>query len=229
MKKFVYIVISTIVVCSCGGGGNDDPPPLENKAPTTPTLTAPSNNLLCVNNELDFIWNESTDPEGDVISYQIEVAKDNQFSVITHNLNASSTSQSIILEKGVAYYWRVKAMDNKSAESSYSSTFQLYTEGEGIINHLPFTPVLVKPVLNSTEQNASTTLEWTANDVDNDPLRYDVYFGVENPPVTKVSENQTGNSLNVNLSTATDYFWKVVVKDDHGGKTIGQVWNFKTD
>ena len=105
----------------------------------------------------------------------------------------------------------------------------MYTEGDGIINHLPFAPVLVSPAINVTLQNANTDLEWTASDVDNDSLTFDVYFGEENPPVTKVSSNQTRNDFNVNLNANTDYFWKVVVNDGSGGKTIGQVWNFKTD
>ena len=29
--------------------------------------------------------------------------------------------------------------------------------------------------------------------------------------------------------SAKTYYWKVIVKDDKGGKTAGQVWDFKTD
>ena len=228
MKRVLYLLILEVIISSCGGGKSDPPPP-ENNAPSTPTLIAPLNLLLCTNNELDFQWNEATDFEGDDLTYQIQVAKDRQFSEIAHDLSTSSTSQSITLERGIAYYWRVKAVDSKNAESGYSSIFQLYTEGDGIINHLPFSPVLVAPAINSTEQNASTTLEWTASDVDSDPLRFDIYFGIENPPMTRVSENQSGNSYAVNLSGLTDYYWSVVVKDDKGGKTKGQVWTFKTD
>ena len=229
MKRILYFLILDILISSCGGSKGDDPPLPENKAPSTPILAAPANNLLCITNELDFQWDEAIDPEGDDVSYEIEVAKDRLFSEITHSLNTSSTSQMITLEKGSAYYWRVRAVDSKSAESDYSSIFQLYTEGDGIINHLPFSPALVAPVSNATVQNATTTLEWTASDVDNDPLNFDIYFGTENPPINLESENQSGNSLNVNLNARTDYYWRVVVKDDKNGKTIGQVWTFKTD
>ena len=190
----------------------------------------PTNNLLCIDNTVDFQWNAATDPEGDAITYQIQVSKNNQFTEIVQTLNGTETTRSISLEKGVAYYWRVKATDNKNASSSYSSTFQFYTEGDGVTNHLPFSPVLVNPLLNAVEQEATTTLEWTASDVDtNDTLTFDIYLDTVNPPITKISENQSETVLNVDLTSSQSYYWKVVVKDDKGGQTIGQIWNFQTD
>ena len=129
MKKTLYILTICSVLWSCGGGGGGDdppPPPPVNKAPTTPSLVEPTNNLLCIDNTVSFEWNAATDPDGDAISYQIQVATDNQFSQIERTLNGSSTTQSISLDKGVAYYWRVKATDSKSASSGYSSTFQFH-------------------------------------------------------------------------------------------------------
>lgn len=167
MKKFLYTIVISITLGSCGGGASDSPeptpPPAANKVPTIPTLVAPTNNKLCIDNSISFQWNSSTDPDGDAITYQIQVAKDNQFSQIAHTLSGSATNQSISLEKGVAYYWKVKAIDSKNLASDYSSTFQCYTEGVGEINHLPFTPALVKPDLNSVVQTANTTLEWNAS------------------------------------------------------------------
>ncbi len=233
MIKTLYILTICSVLWSCGGGGGGDdpppPPPPVNKAPTTPSLVEPTNNLLCIDNTVSFEWNAATDPDGDAITYQIQVAKDNQFSQIERTLNGSSTTQSISLDKGIAYYWRVKATDSKNASSSYSSTFQFYTEGVGETNYLPFSPVLVKPVLNNVELQATTSLEWTASDVDNDPLTFDVFFDTVNPPTAKMGDNQNETTLNVDLSSSTNYYWKVVVKDDKGGQTVGQVWNFKTD
>jgi uncharacterized protein (DUF427 family) len=232
MKKFIFTCIAASVLMSCGGGGGGDTPDPTptNNAPTTPTLSYPTNNLLCIDNTVAFSWNAATDADGDAITYQIQVAKDNQFSQIVQTLTSSATAQTIALEKGIAYYWRVKATDSKSASSAYSSTFQFYTEGTGITNHLPFAPVLVKPALNAVIQTSSTTLEWTASDVDtSDSLTYDVYFGTANPPTTKQGDNISATSLNVAISGSTNYYWKVVVKDNKGGQTIGQVWNFVTD
>jgi len=232
MKKFLYTATIGIVLWSCSGGG-DDPkpvPPAENKVPFTPTLLAPTNGKLCIDNSVSFQWNTATDPDGDIITYQIQVAKDNQFTQIAHSLNESSTIKIISLEKGMAYYWRVKATDSKSLSSSYSTVFNFYTEGSGETNHIPFSPELVKPVLNEIVQTTTATLEWNANDVDaTDVLTFDVFFGTANPPITKIVDNQTAKKLNVNLDASKSYYWKVVVKDNSGGETIGQIWNFKTD
>jgi len=231
MRHLLYIAALSISLWSCGGGGDDPtPPPVVNTAPTVPTLTYPTNNLLCIDNVLNFQWNASTDSQGDAITYQIQVAKDNLFAQIAHTLTSTTASKSITLEKGIAYYWRVKATDNKSASSNYSTTFNFYTEGVGITNHLPFSPVLVSPVLNSVQTAATVNLQWMASDVDtNDTLTYDVYFGTGNLPTVITSANQSASTLTKTVAASTTYYWKVVVKDGKGGQTVGQVWSFKTD
>ncbi len=233
MKKFLYIVILGAALSSCGGGGGGDdtpPTPKENRAPLKPTLTEPTNNLLCINNSVVFVWSAATDPDGDAVRYEVQIAKDSQFSQIANTVSSTSTNQTISLDKGTAYYWRVKAIDSKSLSSDYSSPFQFYTEGVGVTNHLPFSPSIVKPALNGTVQGSSVALEWSGSDVDTaDTLTYDVFFGTANPPVTKIGDNMSAKTLNQNVNASTKYYWKVDVKDNHGGKTIGQVWNFTTD
>lgn len=231
MKKIIFNLLMAVMALSCGGGDDSKatPEPV-NSAPSKPTLSVPTNNLLCINNMVAFQWNASTDPEGNSISYQIQIAKDNQFSQIVETITAAVTNQSFLLEKGVAYYWRVKAIDSNNKSSDFSSTFQFYTEGVGVSNHLPFTATIVSPQLNALVQGATTLLEWNASDVDsNDVLTYDVYFGTVNPPTTKVSSNQTTKTRTENISAATNYYWRVDVKDNKGGVTKGQVWNFKTN
>lgn len=230
MRNLLYIAAVSISLWSCGGGGDTPTPIPVNTAPTIPTLASPANNLLCIDNVLNFQWNASTDAEGGIITYQIQVAKDNLFSQIAHTLTTTTTSQSISLEKGFAYYWRVKATDNKNASSNYALTFSFYTEGVGVTNHLPFSPVLVSPALNSVQSAATVNLQWAASDVDtSDTLTYDVYFGTTNPPTIVTSANQTAKIYNAALAASTSYYWKVVVKDNKGGQTIGQIWGFTTD
>jgi hypothetical protein len=150
MRNLLYIAGLSIGLSSCGGS-DPTPPPAVNTAPTVPTLTSPTNNLLCIDNVVNFTWNASTDAEGGVITYEIQVAKNTLFSPISHTQTSTTTSKSITLEKGIAYYWRVKATDSKNLSSNFSATFSLYTEGMGITNHLPFSPVLVSPALNSVQ------------------------------------------------------------------------------
>lgn len=228
MKKNILNLVVGLLFISCGGGGDDSSDPVaENKAPSVPTLLAPANNLLCIDNAVSFQWNASSDPDSDAISYQIEISKDNLFTQIAYTNSSTTPNKTASLEKGIRYYWRVKSIDSKNLASSYSSVFQFYTEGIGLTNHLPFTPTLVKPDLSSVVNVNSVVLEWNASDVDvNDVLTYDVYFGTTNPPTAKVSSGQSLKTYTQSLNTSGTYYWRVDVKDNKGGVSKGQVWRF---
>jgi hypothetical protein len=236
MRKIIYLASLALLFISCGGGGSDGPTPTPepaNTAPTVPSLVAPTNSLLCINNVVAFEWSASTDIENNnPIKYQVQIATDNQFTQIVSTTDGvTSISQTVPLDKGKAYYWRVKATDNKNAASNYSTTYSFYTEGVALSNHIPFAPQLVRPVLNSTITSTSATLEWTASDVDvTDVLSYDVYLGVDNPPTSKVGSAIATTSYNATSLLPTKiYYWKVVVKDNKGGETSGQIWSFRTN
>lgn len=232
MKKvYTYLVVILGIVFSCSSGGGDDSPeqPTVNTTPTVPRQVYPLNNTLCINNAIDFQWNASNDAENDRISYVVEISENSDFSSLTQTRTVNTNTSNITLEKGKSFYWRVKALDNRDAESGFSSVSQFLTEGDGESNHLPFVAELVAPSIDEIINGTSVTLSWTASDVDNDTLTFDVYLDTASDPVTKVSENQTVTTYDVtSLTAATTYYFKVVVKDDKGGITIGQVWSFKT-
>tara|TARA_R110001583_G_scaffold142294_1_gene294569 strand:+ start:11182 stop:11874 length:693 start_codon:yes stop_codon:yes gene_type:complete len=230
MKKVIFTLTISIILWSCGGGGGSDTPAPVNNAPTVPTLVYPTDNLLCFNNVLDFDWTASTDADKDAITYQIQVATDAQFTQLVHEVTTSATLKNLSLEIGTAYYWRVKATDGEDS-SNYSGFSKFYTEGEGLTNYLPFSPVLDAPTLNSLVIGTSATLQWIANDVDTaDVLTYDIYLGTDVNNLTIHTADVATTSLLVeNLIVSTPYYWKVVVKDGQGGQTIGQIWNFTTN
>lgn len=233
MKKILAIAIWSVLICSCssGGSGGDENPPPDNTnfAPTVPGLVSPKNGELCANNVLDFRWNTSSDSNGDPITYTIQISGNNQFSQIDYTATGTVTNFNFTLERGQAYYWRVKATDSRGESSNYSSVFSLFTEGDGVSNHLPFAPELIMPQMDASVDAGAISLEWSVNDVDGDVLTSDVYFGTDNPPTTLVSENQSTLSFNINTASATTYYWRIVVTDGKGGSTIGQVWNFSTN
>ena len=233
MKNFIYLSIVGLLFTACGSGGGDDPvtPPIVNTAPSIPALSSPADNKLCLDNTVVFQWNPSSDTEKNAVVYQIQVAKDNGFTQIVSTLDGtSSLTNTATLDKNTAYYWRVKATDAKGLASAYTATYKFYTAGVAVVNHLPFAPALKQPFINSVLTGTNATLEWTASDVDTgDVLSYDVYFGTANPPTAKISDNIATLSATVAVEPTKQYFWRVVVKDNKGGETIGQVWKFKTN
>ena len=205
----IYSLLISFTLVSCGGGeSNPAPTPeLQNTAPSVPTLIAPVTNKLCISNTVSFEWSTSTDAEKNPILYQLQIASDNLFAQIVNSTEVTTPVHAILLEKGKAYYWRVKATDSKNASSAYSSTFSFYTEGAAVSNHAPFLPQLVSPTNNSTISGLSTTLKWTASDVDpNDVLTFDVFLGTVENPTTKIIDNKTSTSFEATLQTNKKYY-----------------------
>ncbi len=231
MKNIVYFLVIAMLI-SCGGSDGDDTPNPQqtNNAPSQPANIEPLNNVLCIDNILTFQWSASTDPDNDAVKYELQISKDNQFTQgLQSFVNLTTTSQQVSLEKGIAYYWKVKAIDSKSASSDFSTIFHFYTEGTGTLNYAPFVPELIAPKLHTVVTTITANLEWSATDVDGDALVFDVYFGIVNPPTAKIVENQSSKTKSVNLESGNEYFWKVVAKDNKGGETTGQIWRFKKD
>ena len=231
-NKIFLLSIVSILFVYCGGGETEPtaPPEPVNTAPSIPVLNSPTNNKLCISNIVVFEWSASTDSEKNPITYQLQVATDNQFAQIVNTSEVSGTTQSVTLDKGKAYYWRVKATDSKNASSSYSTVYSFYTEGVALSNHLPFIPELISPVNNTVLNTTTATLKWSGSDVDtNDVLNYDVFFGTESNPVTKVVDNKTTTSFDVTIQPSKVYYWRVVFKDNKGGETTGQIWSFRTN
>jgi len=230
MKKLLKIFAVILIFNSCSKSSDDDSPKIDqNNPPSIPSLIYPTDNLLCIDNTITFKWNNSIDAEGDQITYMLQISKDEQFSQLVVSSNMVVVEYTITLQKGISYYWRVKAKDSKNLSSNFSSTYLLYTEQDGSPNHLPYAPELVSPTNNSNIESGNVTLEWIGDDADGDILSYDVYFDTINPPNALVSENQSESTLIINTIESTSYFWKIVVKDGNGGESIGQIWSFNTN
>jgi MYXO-CTERM domain-containing protein len=90
-----------------------------NKAPPTPALLAPNAGARLVDGRVRFEWTASTDPNGDAVSYLIEVQRDSA-PFLSHTTAATFLALEAPLPSG-SYVWRVRAMDHYGAPSAYSS------------------------------------------------------------------------------------------------------------
>jgi hypothetical protein len=228
MRKITILSLCILFLYTCSKDSSGE---LEevNAAPSIPQLLYPTNNLLCTSNELEFQWSLSTDSNNDAIEYIFEISTFVDFSFNNFVSIEPTNSKLINLNLGTRYFWRVKSVDENGLESDFSPTFEFYTQGEVITNYLPFSPDLILPELGSIENTSEVELQWSSSDPDNNPLVYDVYIDTVNPPANMVSNNQSESLLNVNLTSNTTYFWRVIVRDDNDAETTGQVWNFSTN
>lgn len=213
---------------SCESSDDAGTPVITNEDPTVPKLVFPTNELTCTSVQLEFLWSAATDADGDTVSYSIDVSTQNDFETVAFTATTDQPSRTFDLEKGVTYFWRVKAKDSRGNESDYATTQSFFTEPEAAVNSLPNTPELVSPTLGARTSGTTITLDWNATDIDNDTLVYDVYFGDTNPPAL-FSENINTTTFDVSVSSGKVYYWRIVVKDPHQSATMGQVWNFRTE
>ncbi len=112
-------------------------------------------------------------------------------------------------------------------EDKYSGYSVRCLEGE-YLSQPPSTPSTLQPLDGAVNQSINITLSWTCSDPENDPLTYDVYFGITNPP-SLISYGQTETYYKPGtLDCSTSYYWKIVAHDDHDNFTEGTIWTFIT-
>jgi len=100
-----------------------------------------------------------------------------------------------------------------------------------LANVPPLQPNNPDPADGATNIAVNTDLSWTGGDLDpGDTVTYDVYFGTTNPPMTKISSNQSEvyyDPLGL-INHTTTYYWRIVAWDNKGASTEGLNWSFTT-
>jgi hypothetical protein len=136
MKKTSYIVLALLAVniFSCN---KDDAPPTpkpvvidkpdpkpdsepepENRAPGAFTLLEVKDKDTAVTLLPTFRWNTSTDPDGDMVGYDLLIGKnENYLDTLAINLNTAVYTIQHPLTRLTEYYWQVKARDSAGKET----------------------------------------------------------------------------------------------------------------
>lgn len=93
----------------------------------------------------------------------------------------------------------------------------------------PLPPYNPYPPHNAFSVDVESDLSWDFGDA---TLTYDLYFGTDFPPTTKVVEDETAGATGTyepgTLEFTTTYHWQVVAKNDAELETPGPVWTFTT-
>jgi len=78
-----------------------------------------------------------------------------------------------------------------------------------------------------TSNCSSVTLQWNCTG-GNAADSYDVYFGTNSNPTTKVASSITQTSYSQSIQNSTHYYWKVIAKKSGCVDVSGPVWDFTT-
>lgn len=85
-----------------------------NRPPVAPVLDSPEDNAIDLETEVQLIWS-SSDPDGDVINYSIEILNDLNSEILEYS-NISDTTFTVTgLQYGAKYFWQVSATDDINA------------------------------------------------------------------------------------------------------------------
>ena len=109
-------------------------PPIDNgnNSPTKPELTSPSNGTIDVDTSLTLSWEESTDPEGDSITYDVYFDTSSTPSTKVEDSISSTCYDVSGLNQDTTYYWKIVAKDG-NGNSTESSTWSFTTAGDNTV------------------------------------------------------------------------------------------------
>lgn len=201
--------------------------------PSKVDLVFPENNSECTTGSV------VSDTESEVVFEWTNAAIGDRYIVTLTNLTngqeqfyqTKEISLPITLLRGTPYQWQVATELSDSKELTTSDPSSFYNAGPGLQSFSPFPAAAISPkngALVTITENNTITLQWDANDLDNDIVSYDVYFGTENPPELNLADITGSMQTNVTVVAGTTYYWKVVTKDTQGNESNSQIFSFDT-
>jgi hypothetical protein len=135
----------------------------------------------------EFTWNPAKDPEGDRVTYQLQVSMSSGFNQLEQNMEGiegiSYTSTKDLV--GAAFYWRVRAADS-GGYGSWSQTWKFSTDITPPLSRVSELPTYTK----STDFSVS----WSGTDDSSGVASYDIFVSDNSGPFTPWLNGTSGAS-----------------------------------
>ena len=227
IKLFVVCIAVFLIGCS---EDKETPTPPEVKNPTKAKLLHPENNSECftgtvvseTETEVLFQWEASENTN----SYVLELKELETGSIRT--INTVATSQTIRIQRAMAYSWSVTSKGQTGSNSAQSETWRFYNVGEPQSSYPPFPAEVVSPTNGSSVNEGGVILKWEASDIDDDIQNYTVLADTSNPP--SIVKGQTGaKQFQITVSSGAVYYWQVITTDKKGNTSNSQVFQFRVN
>ena len=205
--------------------------PISSNVPTIPEVFSPEDTAKVTSLQPDLVIQNSTDPNGDAITYEFEVSSDEAMtSLVASELNVTEEDQTTAwtvsqeLDDNSWHYWRVRATDGIGFSQWAYASFFVNTE-----NDPPGGFNISRPQDDSEVDTQMPVLEVTNSvDVDEDAVTYtfEVYAdsGMSSPvaSASNIPEGEGGTTswvVDSALDDNTWYFWMAIATDEHGATT----------
>jgi hypothetical protein len=223
MKKFILLII--FILFQCSKDQILDPDAVFLIFPTNQNNCSSSTIIDESRSQVDFSWSEALNTD------QYEIVIENQSNKLQTKIISLKNNTSIILERGINYSWWVISKSNKSSITAKSLTWQFYLEGPSIVEHLPFSAVLLDPK-NEEEINLNNEnkyiLKWSGNDLDDDIDFYSLYLGNSMGEMEILENNIKNQEIEIELLKQKTYYWKILTIDLKGNNSSSQIYSFQT-
>ena len=198
-----------------------------NAPPNAPGDPSPQNGANGQSTDALLGWTGS-DQDGDSVTYDVYFeAGDATPDALASNDQPSLAYHPDTLGANTDYYWRVVAEDEHGATNA-GPVWHFVTGSSS--NNPPDAPSGPSPADGATGQGTDAKLSWTGGDPDGDTVTYDVYFEAgDSSPDVLASNGQTSTTYDPGtLAHGTDYYWRIVARDEQGATNAGPVWDFTT-
>ncbi|MBL7473511.1 fibronectin type III domain-containing protein [Robertkochia sediminum] len=218
----VILLLSVALFWSCE---RDDPPAI-NEVPSAPIPQSPENYSILTGKTVLFTWNAAKDPEGQKISYNLQLSTNADFTEIIFSDVLHTPGHEITVPDSGFYFWRVRARDDSKKTSAFSERQNFCIASSEITNYPPFPPERRFPELDEVVNPDQVDLGWSAFDLDDTSLSYNVYVGTEYGSQNLVAQDITEDAITLKLEEADVYYWKVEAIDPSGNRTESPIWWF---
>jgi len=226
MMRFLFLGICMIMAFT-GCKKKRTPSP-----PEAVQLVFPEQNSECTTglslgqetSQVEFRWSTADNTE----TYELRVTNTSTGTVQT--IVSSSNSAKLPLAKGEQFSWIVRSKNNQVDQTVSSEVWNFYNSGSRT-TFAPFPATNVSPASSENvfkDINNEVTLSWTASDLDNDIVSYEVYFSVEAIPVDLIRTLEPNlTSIKVSVTSDTVFYWSIDVIDAEGNKSNSGIYNFR--
>jgi hypothetical protein len=226
MIKHAFKFLALVLMCTMIACVTDNTPAPE---PSSATLIYPEQNSACITgtvqsesaSSITFNWTASAHTD----SYEVHLKNLQSGEQSTFVVGANQLVTT--LSRNTPYAWYVISKSAGSTATATSATWKFYNSGPAVVSHAPFPAEITSPTFAQeiSTQNGKVALSWKGNDVDNDLVAYDVYFGSALTPGL-VESNFNKDTLNVSVVSGTTYYWRVVSKDAKGNTSQSDRYHF---
>ena len=211
-----------------------------NSAPSTPSLSLPSNGATGVSINPTVSWNAISDWGTDCTPPQTNTYTVYLDTSVNPTTNRGSVGQAVTslgisgLNTSTTYYWKVRSNNGALIADSAVRSF---TTASACVPSAPNGPTLSSPSNGAAGISTSPTVSWNAISdwgTDCTPPQnntYTVYLDTSATPTTQrgspVGEGTT--SLNISgLNSGTTYYWRVRASNGDTSTYSAQIWSFTT-